>query len=196
MREPLMEPLVTSGDIAIRLMRDDDEDYVLMSRWLSDERVLEFYGGRDNPHDLTKVRLEYGPNVRGQGNVVPCMLVYRGVLIGYLQHYTVEGPEAEELEIESTSGVYGVDLFIGDPELWDKGIGTAALSAFLRYMFDDKGARRIIIDPRVSNLRAIRCYEKCGFHTIGLLEGRELHEGEYWDRRLMAVSREDFDGAS
>ena len=191
-----MEPLVASGDIAIRLMRDDDEDYILMSRWLSDERVLEFYEGRDNPHDLTKVRQKYGPRVRGQENVVPCILTFQGTPAGYLQHYTVEGPGAEEIGIESTSGVYGIDLFIGVPELWDKGLGTIALSAFLKYLFDNKGAQRIIIDPRVSNVRAIRCYEKCGFRTIGLLKGRELHEGEYWDCRLMAVSREDFAGAS
>lgn len=191
-----MDTFVASGDIAIRHMRDDDEDYVLMSHWLSDERVLESYEGRDNPYDLAKVRQKCGPRALGQGNVVPCMLVYRGTSVGYMQHYNVEGPEAEEFGIESTSGVFGIDMFIGIPELWGEGIGTAALSALVRYLFEDKRAVRIFIDPRVSNVRAIRCYEKCGFDTIRILPGRELHEGEYWDCRLMAISREDFDGTS
>ena len=191
-----MEPFVASGDIAIRHMRDDDEDYLLLSRWLSDERVLEFYEGRDNPHDLAKVRQKYGPCARGQGNPVPCMLVYRGTPVGYMQYYPVEGSGAGQLGIEYTKGIYGVDLFIGLPELWDKGIGSAALSALVGYLFDDMGALRIVIDPHVSNVRAIRCYEKCGFNTIGLLPGRELHEGEYRDCRLMAISREDLVGAN
>ena len=190
-----MKPFVASGDIEIRHMRDDDEDYLLMSLWLSDERVLEFYEGRDNPHDLAKVRQKYGPGARGQGNLVPCMLVYRGTPAGYLQYYRVEESEAGEFGMESTSGVYGVDLFIGLPDLWDRGIGTAALSAVVGYLLNDMGAQRIVIDPRISNVRAIRCYEKCGFKTISVLPARELHEGEYWDCRLMTISREDFTGA-
>ena len=152
-----MKPFVASDDIAIRHMRDDDDDYLLMSRWLSDERVLEFYEGRDNPHDPAKVRLKYGPCARGQGDPAPCMLVYRGTPVGYMQYYSVEGSSAGKLGIEATKGIYGVDLFIGLPELWDKGIGTAALSALVGYLSDDMGALRIVIDPRVSNSRAIRC---------------------------------------
>ena len=192
----MKEPFVASGDIAIRLMQDDDEDYLLMSRWLSDERVLAFYEGRDNPQDLAKVRVKYGPRARGQGIPVPCMLVYRGTPVGYMQYYSVGASGAAELGIESTKGIHGVDLFIGLPQLWNKGIGTAALSALVEYLFDELGALRIIIDPHVSNVRAIRSYEKSGFKTIGVLPGRELHEGEYRDCRLMAISREDFAGAN
>ena len=196
MREPSMKPFVASDDIAIRHMRDDDDDYLLMSRWLSDERVLEFYEGRDNPHDLAKVRLKYGPRARGQGDPVPCMLVYRGTPVGYIQYYSIEGSSAGKLGIEATKGIYGVDLFIGLPELWSKGIGTAALSGLVEYLFVILQADQVIIDPIASNSRAIRCYEKCGFKMKKLLPGRELHEGEYWDCRLMAISREDFAGAN
>ena len=157
--------------------------------------MLEFYEGRDNPHDLAKVRRKYGPGARGQGKVRPCMRVYRGTSIGYLQYYRVEESEAGNLGIEPTREVYGIDLFIGLPELWEKGIGTAALSALVGYLFDDMGALEIVIDPRVSNVRAIRSYEKCGFKMTRLLPDRELHEGEYWDCRLTTISREDFTGA-
>ena len=36
---------ITKGTIHIRPMRDDD--LPVMLKWLTDERVLEFYGGRD-----------------------------------------------------------------------------------------------------------------------------------------------------
>ena len=51
-------------------MRDDTRDYILMSGWLTDERVLEFYEGRDNPHDLAKIIEKFGPLARGDDNVV------------------------------------------------------------------------------------------------------------------------------
>lgn len=149
-----MKPFVASGDIAIRHMRDDDDDYLLMSRWLSDERVLEFYEGRDNPHDLAKVRLKYGPRARGQGDPVPCMLVYRGTPVGYIQYYSIEGSSAGKLGIEVTKGIYGVDLFIGLPELWDEGIGTAALSALGGLPFRRYG--------RPSNCYRPSCFESQG----------------------------------
>jgi aminoglycoside 6'-N-acetyltransferase len=40
---------------------------------------------------------------------------------------------------------------------------TRSILLLLRYLFQAKGARNAILDPHITNLRAIRCYEKCGF---------------------------------
>jgi hypothetical protein len=37
-----MPDLIRERDLAIRLMRDDLADYEIMSKWLTDPRVLEF----------------------------------------------------------------------------------------------------------------------------------------------------------
>ena len=113
-----------------------------------------------------------------------------------MQYYSVEGSLAGKLGIESAKGIYGVDLFIGLPELWDKGISTAAFLGFVEYLFVILQADLIIIDPIATNSRAIRCYEKCGFKMKKLLPGRELHEGEYRYCRPMAIKRDDFAGAN
>ena len=42
-----------------------------------------------------------------------------------------------EYDIENVEGVYGVDLFIGEPELWDQGIGTKTFSALIDYLFGE-----------------------------------------------------------
>ena len=178
--------------IAIRRMRDDMCDFELMSRWLSDERVLEFYEGRDNPYDTPKVITKFGPRAQGQDRVVPCIMVYEDRPIGYIQYYPVSASERQEYGIESIEGVWGVDLFIGKPALWGRGIGTHALTALLGYLFDTLNAARVMIDPYVSNVRAIRSYEKCGFRKVKLLPRHELHEGEYRDAWLMAVARAEF----
>ena len=185
--------LVDAGDLSIRRMRDDDADYLLMSRWLTDERVLEFVYGRDNPHDLPRVREKFGPRARGQSPVVPCILVHCRAAVGYIQYYAVNGGGADEYGLETAEDVYGVDLFIGEPDLWNRGIGTRALSAMVGYLFDEVDARRVVIDPHVANIRAVRCYEKCGFQKVRILPEHELHEGERRDSWLMAIDR---DGAS
>ena len=175
--------IIRNPSLSIRLLRDDDTDYRLLAKWLTDERVLEFYEGRDNPHDLDKVRERYGP--QGRGEAIPCILEWQGRPIGYMQFYALIEEGKAEYAVESIEGVYGMDLFIGEPEHWDKGIGTQAVLLLVRYLFETLGARQMVIDPHVSNLRAIRSYEKAGFRKVKVLPKHEWHEGEYRDCWLM-----------
>ncbi|MFB5674536.1 GNAT family N-acetyltransferase [Paenibacillus terreus] len=77
--------------------------------------------------------------------------------------------------------IYGTDQFIGEPDYWNKGIGTLLVSSMLQFLVDHKKADRVVMDPQASNERALRCYAKCGFRKVRLLPKRELHEGEYRD---------------
>ncbi|MBI4498767.1 MAG: acetyltransferase [Chloroflexi bacterium] len=184
--------LIQSGDLAIRRMRDDPQDYERMARWLTDPRVLTFYEGRDNPFPLERVKEKYGPRARGEDQVTPCILEYQGQAIGYMQYYPLVEADRDAYGLEMTAsltGVYGTDMFIGEPDLWNKGLGTQALAALLRYLFAEHHAVQVVIDPQAWNTRAIRCYEKCGFRKVKLLPRHELHEGAYRDAWLMTIDR-------
>ncbi len=178
------------GDVVIRLLRDDPADYRLLGTWLTDERVLEFYDGRDRPSPLDRVVERYGPRARGESATTSCLLLYVGRPVGYLQYYRVaDYPEyAREAGLDDPDA-YGVDLFIGQPDLWGRGLGTRAMSLVVRYLFEERGASVVAVDPHVSNLRAIRCYEKAGFRKARILPRHELHEGEYKDSWLMVAER-------
>jgi RimJ/RimL family protein N-acetyltransferase len=53
--------------------------------------------------------------------------------------------------------------------LWcDSGMGTEALRSVLRWAFDG-GIKSVSLDVVASNARAVRCYEKVGFESIGEL---------------------------
>ena len=173
-----MDELIQDGDLAIRLMRDDMADFQLMAKWLTDVRVLEFYEGRDNPFPLDRVMEEYAPRALLAGANTPCFLLYRNTPIGYMQFYPVDDP-----------GVFGMDQFIGEPEFWNHGIGTRAVSLLLSYLFDVRSAKAAVIDPHVDNPRAVRCYEKCGFRKIRMLPKHELHEGVMRDCWFMQVDQ-------
>ncbi len=183
------EPFAHSGDVSIRRMRDDRQDYVLLSNWLTDEKVLEFVFGRDNPHDLDMVREKYGPRTRGEHPTVPCIIQYRSRPVGYIQYTPLSKDEGLEFGFVDIDGTYGLDLWIGDVSLWNQGIGTAAVSSVTQYVFEEVGVLRTTIDPRTTNGRAIRCYEKCGFEKIKVLPGHELFEGERRDGWLMVLAR-------
>ncbi|MEO6100974.1 MAG: GNAT family N-acetyltransferase, partial [Tepidiformaceae bacterium] len=86
-------PFESLGDpqrgISLRPMRDADADYRLLSKWLSDERVLEWVEGRDQPYPLERVIAKYSPRVLKQEAVAPCFILLDGVPVGYLQYYPV-----------------------------------------------------------------------------------------------------------
>lgn len=169
----------------------DEEDVVLMANWLSDPRVLEYYEGRDRPHDVARVQEKYlGPP---KSATTCCIVEWDGAAIGYIQFYPLSAyPDHEQsLYGHRTGGaIYGIDLFIGEPELWGRGIGTELVAAMTEYLFDAKEADKVAIDPQTRNARAIRCYEKAGFRKVKLLPEHELHEGVMRDCWLVERLRE------
>ena len=64
----------------------------------------------------------------------------------------------------------GMDQFIGEPDMLDRGHGTALIRQHVEHLFSS-GAPAVGTDPNPLNLRARRCYEKVGFvATTGPVE--------------------------
>jgi aminoglycoside 6'-N-acetyltransferase len=170
-------------------MRDRAEDYELMAGWLSDERVLEFWDGRDHPMTVESARAKYGPSIRGHDPTTSCIIELEGSAIGYLQFYrTDDWPEwRTTIGLEPDPRRYAVDLFLGQPERWGHGLGTRALRAVVRHLLETVGASEVVITPFVRNVRAIRSYEKAGFRKLRLMPEVEEHEGTLQDEWLMSI---------
>jgi aminoglycoside 6'-N-acetyltransferase len=184
--------LLKTDEISIRLMQDNMHDYELMAKWLTDEKVLEFYEGRDNSFPLERVIESYQSTVCGEDAEVACLFYYQNQPIGYLQYCALDEltqADRESYSLEDTSGVYAIDLFIGETQYWNQGIGSKVISTVVNYLFDQLGALQVVVDPETWNTRAIHCYETCGFVKVKLLPKHELHEGEYRDSWLMAIDR-------
>lgn len=177
--------LAADGAIAVRVMRDEDADYRLLAGWLTDPAVLGWYEGRDQPHDYDRVRAKYSPRVLAEEQVRPCIIELTGCPVGYLQYYPVVEPT--DYGLDSAEDTWAFDLFLGDPALWGTGVGSRALRLMVDYVAATHGARRMVIDPRIDNLRAIRAYEKVGFAKVKVLAAHEHHEGAMRDCWLMAM---------
>lgn len=174
------------GRLAIRPLENDDGP--ILYKWLNDPRVLAFYEGRDRPHSMDMVRERF---LSKTGETLGCLLSWDGVPTGYVQIYPVT---AEELVAYGYSGelrVYGMDQFIGEPDMWNQGVGTLLVRVVKNWLLQTCRVDHIVMDPRVDNLRAIHVYEKCGFEKRKLLHQRELHEGRYHDCWLMELSQEE-----
>jgi aminoglycoside 6'-N-acetyltransferase len=119
----------------------------------------------------------------GPGPVLPAeefqaFLVERnGRPVGFVQVYRLPPEERELFGDSPDRPAYGVDLFLGEPELWGHGLGPRAIVLAREFLRDHRGAVRVVADPRVNNPRSVRAFEKAGFRKIRVLPARELHEG-------------------
>lgn len=90
----------------------------------------------------------------------------------------------------------GIDIFIGEPDARDRGVGTEAVRTLLQYLFEVKRLHRVTIDPEVGNRRAIRSYEKAGFRFDGVLRHNDRFEdGRYADTHFMSIIEDEWPAA-
>ncbi len=74
------------------------------------------------------------------------------------------------------AGTRGIDQFIGEVDMIDKGHGSAFIRTFVDRLIN-AGTSRVLTDPDPGNARAVRAYEKAGFRRQGLVDtstGRAL----------------------
>jgi aminoglycoside 6'-N-acetyltransferase len=165
--------------ITVRLLENNDD--VTLAKWLSDPQVLEYYEGRDRPHDVDLVREHYYNRDEGEA-LTACIIQYDGIDIGYIQFYPINEEERILYGYGNYQGkIYGMDQFIGEPDFWNRGIGTELIKGMVEYLVNEEQADLIVMDPQVWNLRALRVYEKCGFKQKKFLPKHEWHEGEFRD---------------
>ena len=85
-----------------------------------------------------------------------------------------------------------IGIMIGDKDYWNKEYGTDAIKTLLKFIFDEMNLNKVKLGVFGFNKRAIRSYEKCGFKIEGTEKNEIFRNGEYHDRILMAIFKEDF----
>ncbi len=116
---------------------------------------------------------------------------------------TNEHPEKEILAIKTIAdgrhigncAIYDIDwdiaeahvgIVIGDRRYWNKSYGSEAFKALLEYSFGHLGMRRLHLKTLERNIRAQKCFTRCGFQSCGSL----LDKGDTYI--LMQLSYEDY----
>ena len=160
----------------IRIRDFKRADLPLMLKWLTDNRVLEFYEGRDVRFNMETLAEHFLEEISDGFRMI---IEYNGQAVGYGQAYQLSGEMFEEYDYHNDGRVvFVMDQFIGEPDYWNRGIGSEFLKMMSSYLKTNKGASCILLDPHKSNPRAIRAYEKAGLKIIKSLPKHELFEGK------------------
>lgn len=174
----------------IRIRTMVSEDSAVLLKWMTDMRVLEFYEGRDKKYTEELIYEDFFEE--DDEIALKVILEYDGKPIGYGQIYEMIDDYYGHYGYENRNEtLYCIDQFIGEPDYWNRGIGTEYMRLVLKFLREEKKADAVIMDPHQDNARAIRCYRKAGFRIIKSLPEHELHEGKMRDCYLMEYRYED-----
>ena len=88
-----------------------------------------------------------------------------------------------------------VGISIG-PGHQGKGYGTDTMKALLDFIFNYMNINKVKLQVFGYNKRAIRSYEKCGFHVEGTLKEELFRFGKYHDIYVMGVLRKNWKNPS
>jgi len=150
-------PLLRGDRLELRPLAEDDLDG--LHRIVSTPEVARWW----NPHTRDSVE-----EWLIEDDVIRWTIWLDGEPAGKIQAH-------EESEAEFRHA--GIDLFVA-PEYHGRGFGRESIQLVARWLIDERGHHRLVIDPALANERAIRCYESVGFRRVGVMR-------RYWfDRTL------------
>jgi RimJ/RimL family protein N-acetyltransferase len=159
--------------------REDLPDYV---QWLNDPAVLEYFADMV-PLSLEKEEKWYNDMLQNP-RFRAFAIEFEGQHIGSAGLADVDGRNARA----------EIGLFIGLPEMWDRGLGLDALTTLVRFGFQQMNLNRIHLQVFAGNERAIHLYEKAGFRHEGCWRQAAFRHGRYHDLLWMSVLREEWTG--
>lgn len=153
------------------------EDYKTYTKWLNDIEVARGIHQYQKTISYENEKDFLEKFVRGQYNYA--IVKNDNTLIG----------TCALSEVDLIDGVATLGIFIGEKDNRNKGYGSEAINLLVDYGFKHLNLRNIMLKVYEFNKGAIKCYEKCGFETIGIRTKSHYFDGKYYDEIFMQKIR-------
>lgn len=145
----------------------NDSHLIRLHQWLQLSHVREFWD--DGDRTLEQVKRHYG----AEKGVKRYLFFIDNQPAGYIQSYEIDTEsEYYRFSLPDKENM-GIDFFIGNQDLLGKGFAIRVLAEF--FLHYCQNVKRIIVDPKPNNSKAIHIYEKYGFMKVGelMVEGSQ-----------------------
>ena len=136
----------------------DERDADLLVAWHDDPEVARFWDDERFTREEMLERLR-------RAEVEAFVVEANEEPVGYLQVWQ-----------EGDGG--GIDMFLV-PAARGRGVGPDAARTVARHLRDERGWRRVTVDPYVWNGSAIRAWRRAGFRAVGEHEPDEDHSARW-----------------
>ena len=164
------------ANVNIRLLQDIDSDYKLLEKWYQEEEIYSSFEQRKL--NYKEIKEKYYPRTLKNAKVPVYMIEYNQKPVGIIQYKLLDEKDKELYKLKGNN-IYEMDIFIGELNEHNKGIGSSAINKLSEFLYKKKNAKILVMCPLKNNVKAINCYKKCGFYiknyfniedTIGVLQ--------------------------
>lgn len=140
------------------------DDLPLLTRWLAEPHVARWWLAE--PRDLAAVTAKYGPSLDGTEPTELFVIADGDRPVGMIQRYRIADHDdwARVLAgIAETEGAAGIDYLVGEPDAVGRGVGSAAIAAFVPMVLARYAARSVVVAVQQDNRASWRALERTGF---------------------------------
>jgi RimJ/RimL family protein N-acetyltransferase len=159
----------------------EESDYPLIHAWQNDPDVW-WWMDYEQPFSLEDIA-ESEQRAREEGH--PFVIEAEGRPIGRIGLN----------QFRRRDRICSLYVFVGDRTVEGKGYGREAIVTLLDHAFDRLDLHQVELWALAPNTRAITAYARCGFQQDAVLRDRSFKDGEFVDRVVMSVTREEFEKA-
>jgi len=170
--------------IILRAWERDD----VRSRWEADQsadsEAQRLRDWHEPPRSLTRREQDFdAEQAEPDPTAISLIIEAEGRAVGDINLFQIDTRDARAL----------IGLSIWSRDDWDKGYGTDATRAMMRWGFEQMHLNRIELEVAVDNPRAIHVYEKkLGFVREGLRREQHFDDGAYHDALIMGILAREF----
>ena len=170
--------------VSLRPMRP--EEVKLIHAWVNNPDILPYWDGRIKT--LDEVRADYTSAYFTDDDPYAgrCFAIEKeNIPIGMICYNRID---RDNRNVE-------FDMLIGDKQYWSQGLGSDALTIFIRYLFTNFSLNRIWLGTHSYNQRALRAYEKVGFKREGVLREDAYMDGKFIDTVVLSLLRKEYESS-
>jgi RimJ/RimL family protein N-acetyltransferase len=175
--KPLRSAVINGQKIRLRekKLTDVRADY----RWQSDAELSRLDAAPPLNMSFALYILDYASFVHDYDNFRLPMAVetFDGRHIGNCTAY----------DIDEKRGEAQVGIMIGDKDYWSQGYGADTINTLVNYIFQTSTLKRLYLKTLEWNIRAQKCFTKCGFTECGRLKK------DGYDFMLMELKRDKWE---
>ena len=159
------------------------DDIPIINRWRRDPVVIDGIGAPGRFIGLDVDMKWYEEYLTRRSSEVRCAvcLADSGQLVGMVS--------LTRIDYLHSNAEY--NAVVGERELQNKGVGTAATRAMVRHGFFDLNLHRIYVSILRQNVSSIRMCENAGFREEGTIREGAYKNGRYHDLVLMGVLKSE-----
>lgn len=147
-------------NLILRNLHDFESDYRKLEEWYKKKEVYTYFEQRILSYE--EIVKKYKPRTKKDAKIPVFIIELNNKAIGIVQYQLIDDKTKDAYNLNNKC-CFEIDIFIGELNLHNKGIGTKCINLISDYLFKEKNADVLVMCPLSTNIKAIKCYEKCGY---------------------------------